>query len=949
MNITVNFRIGQATSWLSSRSWGTPSRLSKVGRAVLCAPVAAGNGVPALPGRGSCETGTPNGLARTGTMNRDGWSADLQSAESTEHTLLRTASPRAGSREACRRRRPALAGLVVALAGLLTPSALSQFEYQRLLSFGFPEQSGGFPNGLLLASDGALYGATATGGTNNGGMVFRFNKDGSGYTTLHTFSDADGNVTSPGTRSAGVLIEGRDGLLYGTTPKAGIPGRGKLNGGTVFRLAKDGSGYGRLRTFSYEEGPPESPLVEGTDDRLYGTTTSGLVFRLGKDGTGYALLLSLVGISKGAFLSGLIEGRDGALYGQAYHGGAFSFGMVFTLHKDGSGFRILHSFNGTDGEYGSGGLMEGSDGALYGATYWGGAAGAGVVFRLNTDGSGYRVLRSFSRTDGDAGYPERTRLKEGLDGALYGTTLWGGAERQGAIFKLNKDGSGYRVLRSFGADDKPFTELSPSGVLVIDQAGALYGTTQLGGANFAGTVFRLRPDGSDYGITYTFSGSGAVEGDYPASALLLSSDGALYGTTTHGGGTPAYRYSSGNGLVFKVNRDGSDYRVLHRFEGRYVTGNYHQHALIQGRDGVLYGTTELGGTNNRGSVFTLTRDGSAFRTLHDFLPDAEDDGRYPRAGLSEGRDGALFGTTWSGAGGAHSAGTVFRLNKDGSGYAILHQFGNPEMDGAGPVASVVEASDGSLYGTTESGGSHGVGTVFRLEEDGSGYTVLHSFGSRGSDGAAPRAALVEGSDRALYGTTPSGGSSEGGGGTVYKLQKDGTGYTLLHVFPSNQADGWGPGAALVEGHDGALYGTTTTSYYRDAAGPGTVFRLNKDGTGYTVLHRFAGPDGQYPSAALVQASDGTFYGTTAEGGDMGYGTIFALQPPRLLLPRLLSGGHLLLRFTSAPGFAHRLQRAAALDGGWMTFTNVVVPTNGVVEVTDSAPPEIRRFYRTVAP
>src|SRR5262249_47649354 len=157
--------------------------------------------------------------------------------------------------------------------------------------------------------------------------------------------------------------------------------------------------------------------------------------------------------------------------------------------------------------------------------------------------------------------------------------------------------------------------------------------------------------------------------------------------------------------------------------------------------------------------------------------------------------------------------------------------------------------------------------VFRIEKDGSGYSVLHifSFGA-GNDGSDPRQ-LIEGSDRALYGTTGSGGTADNG--TVFKLNKDGSGYTLLHSFTGTVGDGSNPCAGLLEGSDGALYGTTAEG--GSSLSYGTVFKLNKDGSGYRVLHRFVSGlgDGRNPRAALVEGSDGTMYGTTPGGGTDG--------------------------------------------------------------------------------
>jgi uncharacterized repeat protein (TIGR03803 family) len=192
------------------------------------------------------------------------------------------------------------------------------------------------------------------------------------------------------------------------------------------------------------------------------------------------------------------------------------------------------------------------------------------------------------------------------------------------------------------------------------------------------------------------------------------------------------------------------------------------------------------------------------------------------------------------------------MNLDGSNYQILHDFG-PLITGDGltPVA-IMEGSDGALYGTTQSGGTNLSGTAFRINRDGGQYSILHHF-RHSDDGAQPVAGLVEGSDRALYGTTSSGGAN--GGGTVFKFNKDGTGFVTLHSF--SHVDGAEPEASLVEGSDGKLYGTTRL-WGQTNGGSGTVFRLNKDGIDFSTLYSFASnlpktlsTNGANPVAALI--------------------------------------------------------------------------------------------------
>jgi len=293
----------------------------------------------------------------------------------------------------------------------------------------------------------------------------------------------------------------------------------------------------------------------------------------------------------------------------------------------------------------------------------------------------------------------------------------------------------------------------------------------------------------------------------PRTKLLQGSDGALYGTTFFGG-------SNDLGTVFQLKPDGSGSGVLHHFTGR-EDGDGPRAGLVEGNDGALYGTTDGGGANNEGTVFTLRNNGTGYTVLLSF-GGGSTDGRVPD-GLMEGSDGALYGITVGG--GTNDYGTVFKLNTNGSGCTQLHSFtaGN---QGRNPCAAMIEGTDGALYGTTFLGGPTSLaGTIFKLNRDGSGYTVLHGFRGR-ADGLGPDAPLLEGRDGALYGTTFAGGS--GGGGVVFKVNKNGSDFTVLRAFTSNSADGATLDGGLIQTSDGALYGTTIEG---GDVGSGIVFKL----------------------------------------------------------------------------------------------------------------------------
>lgn len=352
-------------------------------------------------------------------------------------------------------------------------------------------------------------------------------------------------------------------------------------------------------------------------------------------------------------------------------------------------------------------------------------------------------------------------------------------------------------------------------------------------------------------------------GGNPHGALVEGKDGNLYGTT--------YGYpGKENGMIFTITPSGT-ISILH-LGGEFPVG------LTLGTDGNFYGVS-FGGY---GSVFKMTPSGT-FTTLHNFGPSPS--GNYPNALIQAG-DGNFYGTT---AGGGNSGGgTLFKITPSGA-LTTLYNF-CPQRgcaDGAGPGALIL-GTNGDLYGVTGVGGtgpcSGGCGTIFKITTGGT-LTTLHSFDS--TDGADP-AGLFQASDENFYGTTSSGGVNNsncesGTCGTVFKITPTGT-LTTLHTF--NYTDGANPGWPPIQASDGNFYGTTLrggscTTY---AYGCGTIFKITSTGT-LTTLHDFDKTDGALPEG-LVQHSSGVFYGPTVSGGANVYhgcggfcGTLFSLSVP----------------------------------------------------------------------
>jgi uncharacterized repeat protein (TIGR03803 family) len=289
------------------------------------------------------------------------------------------------------------------------------------------------------------------------------------------------------------------------------------------------------------------------------------------------------GSTDGSSPYGSLTLSGSTLYGTTYGGGR-GLGTVFQINTDGSGFSLLHEFNGSDGAFPFGSLtLDGS--TLYGMTLYGGSSGQGTIFKINTDGSDFSLLHEFSGTDGAYPYGSLT-----LDGStLYGAAA-DGLTSFGTVFKINTDGSEFTLLHKFSGSDgaNPYGSLTLSG-------STLYGMTYVGGSSGYGTVFKMNTDGSRFSLLHEFNGS---DGAFPFGSLTLSLDGStLYGMTPYG-----YGGSYGLGTVFQINTDGSGFSLLHEFNGSDGAFPFGSLTL----DGsTLYGMTLSGGSGNFGTVFSI--------------------------------------------------------------------------------------------------------------------------------------------------------------------------------------------------------------------------------------------------------------------------------------------------------------------------------------------------------
>ena len=658
------------------------------------------------------------------------------------------------------------------------------------------------------------------------------------YNVVHTFADPGG--TNPNA----ALTKASDGNFYGTTLQGGAG-----DAGVLFRMTPSGTITVLHQFFANvnDGGFPAAHMIQATDGKLYGTTETGFngqpggtIFRLDPATGTYTPLFNLNGTSHGQDVyAPLTEGTDGFLYGTALFGGANGAGTAFRISTAGTSFAVLHSFNSaSEGANPHGGLFQFTDGNFYGTTKAGGASGQGTVFRMTPAGA-VTVLRHFAGGAGDGAAPVGPIMRAS-DGNMYGLTTQGGPPNGGAAYRITPGGA-VSIIHFFS---NPVEGFSPYGGFTQANDGNLYSTLFGGSNNWLGSVFQMTLGGA-VSVIHPF---GNVEGAYPWAGVVQGADGLLYGTTFYGGAYDA-------GALFKVGLNGANYQLLQSHFGSNDSGHT-MAPMIVGNDGNLYGTGQAGGSQDGGSVFKMTPAGAASLV---FSYNVHVEYGHPTTALVQATDGNFYIGTGS---------TLIRLTPSGQRTALK------ELDywteGYDPN-SMIQASDGYLYGTTQFGGATGRGTIFRMSLSGQ-FSVIYTFPYLG--GRQPRS-IIQASDGNFYGTTLYGIGTPAGGydaGTIYRMTPGGS-VTILHALvPSSE--GRNPWGKLIQASDGYIYGTTYSGGPSDC---GSAWKMSPADGSFTVLHTFTTSEPCLIKAGLVQGADGNFYGGGV-GGSIGYGGVFKMTP-----------------------------------------------------------------------
>ena len=597
-----------------------------------------------------------------------------------------------------------------------------------------------------------------------------------------------------------------------------LVGTGRYEGGSVYGMDADGSNPEMWVDFTYARGPYWGSLIE-VDGKLWGTTrhggthNMGTIYAINTDGTEFTKIHDFNEVNGRAPYSGLTL-ANGKLWGMTYHGGANDDGAIYYIETDGSGYTKVHDFKGSDPANGnkSAGKLILSNNKLWGMAWSGGVNNYGIIFTIELDGTGFRIVHSFDKTNGRQ--PYGNNLAE-YNGTLFGMTTYGGTNDKGTIFTINNDGTGFSKVHDFDGSNGE----NPYGSLVVSN-GKLWGVTSSGGTSNRGLIFNMDTSGTGFNVVLNLARE--PYGD------LYEYGGKLYGTTMEGG-------TSGRGTVYRIDPDGTNFTTLHSFS----------RPIREVRSSLIFSNGKLWAFED--DLFNLNPDGSDFQIVHDFQPTI---GYWPSGRMAESNE-KLWGTT-HGTGSNNPPAAIFTTNIDGTGFENVHYFSS-EYGGDGSDPGPLVAVGDKLWGMCRSGGL-GYGTIFHINNDGTGFTKVHDFDS--NNGRRPYGTVIE-SNGKLWGMTSQGGTY--GEGVIFTIKMDGTGYSVIHSF--DDTHGANPYGELFES-GGKLWGLTSHGGTQDQ---GVIFSIELDGSAFTKHYNINDvPNSNFPFGSFIEAN-GKLWSTIRNG------------------------------------------------------------------------------------
>ncbi len=698
-----------------------------------------------------------------------------------------------------------------------------------------------------------LWGTLPNAGNTESGIVYEYDLGTSSYTTVHDFFRYTGKY------GRGQLCLADNGKLYGL-----IDGGFGVTGGLMFEYDPSTNKYVVLYDFydpdiGHTAGVGDGSLIQAANGKLYGVTQNGGDYGVGQlfeydiESNTMVFKVHFDESTKGKTPVGVLtQASNGKLYGLTYDGGFNLLGVLYEYDPEFNTFAALKHFNGAGiGARPYHKVLQASDGKLYGMTIEGGNADKGVIFRYNINTNMMEKLHDF---DGAAsGERPYGGLAQAANGMLYGVASAGGSNNGGVLFEYDIVNDIFMKKVDFSTN----SGTSSRGDLIAPGDGFLYGVAVYGGLSSEGTLFKYVPGNTTVSVLLNFND---IEyGENPVGSLVIGDDGKLYGLTNSGGAYASsgvlYSYDYTNGIFTK------EFDFMTSQSGAKIYS-----ALMQGSDGLVYGTANLGGSYQVGTIFRIDPSFNTYEVIYDF--NYPNTGGTPYGGLIEGSNGLLYGAAH---GGNNNSGVLYTINPNNLSYTVLHHF-DGTTDGIYPQETLLEANNGNLYGTTWRGGLNNDGVIFEYNIATSTFTKKWDF-LEASFGGEPSGILVQAANGKIYGIANDGGSFSKG--VLYEYDPLSESYAVKVNFDGPDK-GESPAGGLVEYGDNMLYGTAS---FGGVNGIGVLFVYDATAGTFTKLMNFDGATtGSFPYSGLCLASDDVMYGTTRGGGTYENGNIFAYDP-----------------------------------------------------------------------
>ena len=629
--------------------------------------------------------------------------------------------------------------------------------------------------------------------------------------------------------------------------------------GDIFSIGREGNDY--TPEFSFQVAtvsaatPDYSIPLQASDGKIYIVTSGGGQYDLGticsySPVTGqFQVVFSFTGLSGNKPVGGLIQANNGLLYGVTFDGGANGYGTIFSFNISTGVYTKIHDFFFTNGSSPRGGLIQASNGLLYGLTCYGGSSNEGVLYSMNLNTNVYTKHVDFTGVNGRTPF---SSLMQSSNGLLYGTTVGGGINDAGTIFSYNFNTNVLTTRYSFNNSLSGRYSYSK---LVQASDGKLYGTTAIGGTGNYGTLYSWDETSAAYAVHHNFAAGTSANGAKPYGSLILAANGKLYGTTSES-------QTPDKSTLFSYNLSTATFLVEVQFSS-LTHGMNARGGLLQASDGNIYGCAPEGGVSSFGTMYRYNPSSSVFTKLTDFY--VRPDGANAMSGLIRGQDNKFYGMTSEG--GTLNGGVIFRIDPLTHVYTVLHNFQVFSL----PEGKLFQSANGLLYGLTHGGGSSGQGCLFSYNLSTGIYTVLVNF--TGSNGRIPNGELIQLPNGKLYGFTAYGGSVNDDG--VIFSYDPGTSTFTKHAEFTGPVTGKRPNGSFVLAGNGNLYGLAQLGGNGDC---GSIFCFNPATNQLTTVHLFAIAEGVRPYGSLIKATNGKLYGLTSQGGLLDKGTIFSFDP-----------------------------------------------------------------------